>query len=349
MLARRILRYLDRAADVHRAGRGWSARDIGAGVGHVDDHRPYAARMIAAPLLQAVYDAFAAAHPPRHRPDCSCGASSSTACGLLSVPLREVAPAALAQWVTATTTTTAAAAGAPHSLRYLLPRLLEVLLDEPVRRAADLDIVGALSGLSRTDLLRWTPSQKKAVDAVITAALVHTVAQPSSSLFEEWLCATALGLRNASVRLAAAAAVPGVPAAMAVWMAAVSGGSDGPVTLSHPRWRDAPAEARIVVAWWQSPQVRHLLGLPVTDWNGDRLAQEPWLYTCRVGVDGHVHFSADFELGGGATSSVEDILDEHERGMVLDHTALEDLARSFDRHRDDVAQRHATRPALVWL
>jgi hypothetical protein len=263
---------------------------------------------------------------------------------LFSVPLREVAPATLARWVTAT----AATAGAPHNFRYLLPRVLEVLLDESARRAADLDIVVALSCLSRTDLLRWSTSQKAAVDAVISAALVHTVAQSSSSLFEEWLCAAALGLRNASVRLAVAAGVPGVPAAMAVWMAEVSGKPDGPVLLSHPRWRDAPAEARIVVAWWQSPQVRRLLGLPVTDWNADRLAQEPWLYTCRVGVDGHVHFSADFELGGGATSSVEDILDEHERGMVLDHQALADLARSFDRHRDEVGKRHAGRRALVW-
>jgi hypothetical protein len=260
------------------------------------------------------------------------------------VPLREVAPAALARWVT----TTAAADGAPPDLRYLLPRLLEVLLDEPARRAVDLDIVVALSCLSRTDLLRWTASQKEAVDAVISAALVQTVAQPSSSLFEQWLCATALGLRNASVRLAVAAAVPGVPAAMAAWMAAVGGGTDGPVRLSHPRWRDAPAEARIVVAWWQSPQVRRLLGMPVSDWNADRIAQEPWLYTCRVGVDGHVHFSADFELGGGAMSSVEDVLDEHERGMVLDQHTLEDLARSFDRHRDDIGQRHASRRALVW-
>ena len=300
--------------------------------------------MIAAPLLQAVYEAFATADSPRHRPDCPCGATSWTACDVFSVPLREVAPAALARWVT----TTSAAAGAPHGLRYLLPRLLEVLLDEPARRAADLDIVVALSCWSRTDLRQWTPSQKEAVDAVISAALVQTVAQPSSSLFEEWLCATALGLRNASVRLAVAAAVPGVPPAMAVWMAAVGGGTDGPVLLTHPRWRDAPAEARIVVAWWQNPQVRRLLGTPVSDWNADRLAQEPWLYTCRVGVDGHVHFSVDFELGGGATSSVEDILDEHERAMVLDQNQLEDLARSFDRHRDDVRQRHASRRALVW-
>ena len=308
--------------------------------------------MIAAPLLQAVYEAFVTAHPPRHRPACPCGETSGpawTACDLFSVPLREVAPAALARWVT----TTAAAAGAPYGLHYLLPRLLEVLLDEPARRAADLDIVVALSCLSRTDLLQWTPSQKEAVDAVISAALVQTVAQPSSTLFEqwlfeEWLCATALGLRNATVRLAVAAAVPGVPAAMAVWMAAVGGGTVGPVLLTHPRWRDAPAEARIVVAWWQSPRVRHQFGTPVSDWNADRIAQDPCLYTCRVGVDGHVHFSVDFELGGGATSSVEDILDEHERGMVLDHKQLQDLARSFELHRDDVRQRHASRRALVW-
>jgi hypothetical protein len=143
------------------------------------DRVPTQADLRVSEALEAIYRAFAAAAPSKIE-GCPCCIATRGVDVLLTTPLRELTGEELYRYVSGAFLTI----GGEEDFRYLLPRILDISVNDP-EDAIDPEIV--LGKLALADWRSWAGVEQRALEAFIDAWFERSLARDVVQIGAGWL------------------------------------------------------------------------------------------------------------------------------------------------------------------
>ncbi|MCF3650038.1 hypothetical protein [Synoicihabitans lomoniglobus] len=198
--------------------------------------------------IGALYDAFELVPKPESIAACPCCLSDEEIAILLTKPLRDISEGELCTYASKALLTV----GEESDFRYYLPRILEVLVSEP-GWWPDPEVVGR--ALLNAGWTGWSSTEKQAVSGVFETMVVESLVDPEGSDLDSWLCAVARCGMDLPLFLRRVASSD--EAVLALYTQNAGAIMQG--KLANEFWEDVPVEAKLMLEWFYSTEVRLLI------------------------------------------------------------------------------------------
>ena len=198
--------------------------------------------------LEKVYAAFGDVPKPANIGGCPCCIDRKNLDPLLAKPLRSLSPDDLTKYAASALLTV----GEPEDYIYFLPRILEILMIEPLWWPS-VEIVART--IDSAGLREWPDTRRKAITEYFDTVLADLFAREAGSEFNDWLCALgALGVNLGPFLTRLEANGERLIEFYEQHSQSLVRGK-----LANGFWDNAPAARRQVVDWFRSAETQHLI------------------------------------------------------------------------------------------